>query len=372
MTKIVFLIPTLMHGGAEKVLVNLVNNLDKAKYDITLFSIFDQGVNKEFLNKDINYQYKFKKVFRGNSQIMKLFSPKFLYKFLVKEDYDLVISFLEGPTARIISGCTNTKTKKIAWIHSDTLNKELAAVGFRNFTEAQKCYEKFDRIVGVSQNVINSFDRILELENQLTVLYNVNETEEKKTKSKDSIECFSEENIPQVYTAGKLTKVKGFDRLIDVHHKLLTKGFPHQVNVLGIGEEQDYLEKKIKELGVRNSFKLLGFHKNPYQFIAKSDLYICASHREGFSTAVTEALILGIPVISTNVSGAEELLGSNNEFGVVTENSTEGIYEGLKMLLSNPEKLAHYKKQAELRGNNFSKEKTMKAVENLFDSLLHE
>ena len=67
-----------MHGGAEKVLVNLVNNLDKTKYDLTLYSIFDEGVNKQFLKSDVRYQSRFKKVFRGNSQIMKLLPPKWL------------------------------------------------------------------------------------------------------------------------------------------------------------------------------------------------------------------------------------------------------------------------------------------------------
>ncbi|MPN57198.1 N-acetylgalactosamine-N,N'-diacetylbacillosaminyl-diphospho-undecaprenol 4-alpha-N-acetylgalactosaminyltransferase [bioreactor metagenome] len=130
------------------------------------------------------------------------------------------------------------------------------------------------------------------------------------------------------------------------------------------------MEKRIKELGVESTFKLLGFHKNPYKFVSKSDLYVCSSFREGFSTAVTEALVLGIPVVSTNCSGANELLGENNEFGIVTENSTEGLYEGIREMLRNPAKLSHYKMQAKARGALFSKEKTVKAVENLFDSLL--
>ena len=79
MKKILFFIPNLMHGGAEKVLVNLVNNLDKDKYDITLQTIFDVGVNKQYLNEDIKYKYVFKKLFRGSTTIFKLFSPKFLY-----------------------------------------------------------------------------------------------------------------------------------------------------------------------------------------------------------------------------------------------------------------------------------------------------
>lgn len=372
MTKILFIIPTLMHGGAEKVIVNLVNNLDPDTYEITLYSIFDGGVNKEFLKNNVKYQFKFRKVFRGNSQLMKLFSPKFLYGFFIKEEYDLVVSFLEGPAARIISGCTHPNTKKICWIHSDMLTHKLATVGFRNFREAQKLYDTFDQIAGVSKNVMNSFEKIFNLKVQLQVLYNVNDTDNIKKLAAEQAAYTFPENIIKICSVGKLTDNKGFDRLLEVHHKLLTIGLPHHIYILGIGADQSSLERRIKELGVGNSFKLLGFQKNPYQYMAKCDLYVCSSHREGFSTAVTEALILGIPVLSTEVSGAKELLGENNEYGIVTENNTEGIYKGLRKLLMHPEKLAHYKEQAVLRGKEFSKKKTVKAVEQFFNSVLHE
>ena len=83
MKKVLFFIPNLMHGGAEKVLVNLVNNLDIHKYDITVQTIFDEGVNKKYLKKDIKYKYIFKKLFRGSTTLFKLCFPKFLYKYLI-------------------------------------------------------------------------------------------------------------------------------------------------------------------------------------------------------------------------------------------------------------------------------------------------
>lgn len=130
MKKVLFFIPNLIHGGAEKVLVNLVNNLDKKKYDITLQTIFDVGVNKQYLDKNIKYTFVFKKLFRGSTTIFKLFSPKFLYKYLIKDKYDIVISYLEGPTARIISGCYY-KSKKINWIHTEMKDFDKFSVGFR-------------------------------------------------------------------------------------------------------------------------------------------------------------------------------------------------------------------------------------------------
>lgn len=369
MKRILFLIPNLMHGGAEKVLVNLLNNLDNTKYHITLFSIFDCGVNKGDLNPAIRYQYKFKKIFRGNSQIFKLFSPEFLYHWLIKEDYDIAIAYLEGPASRIVSGCPDTKTRKIAWIHTTLNDSQLIKVGFRSLREAVVYYRKFDKIIGVSKEVVDSVTR--NISNMMTtdVIYNVNETDQILQHSNEVVsEITFDKSLINICSVGKIVPVKGFDRLLEVHKRLLDEGYKHKVNIIGIGEEQKSIVRRAKELGVEESFKFIGFHKNPYKFVSKCDLYVCSSRREGFSTAVTEALVLGIPVVSTNCSGATELLGENNEYGLVVENSTEGLYQGMKTMLSNPENLSHYKKQAEIRGSFFSKENTVKAVENMLDS----
>ena len=80
------------------------------------------------------------------------------------------------------------------------------------------------------------------------------------------------------------------------------------------------------EQGISDVYTFLGFHKNPYPFVARADLFVCSSRREGFSTAVTEALVLGIPVVSTNCSGTYELRWKNGEYGIITDNSEQAIF----------------------------------------------
>lgn len=368
MKKLLFLIPTLKHGGAEKVLVNLVNNLDPTKYDITLQTIFDVGVNKSNLKPHIHYKSLFKRDFRGNNQLFQLFPAKFLWKRLVKEHYDVAISYLEGPTSRILSGCTDKATRRIAWLHIELNSPRLAALGFRGVKEAQKAYSSFDRVIAVSKNVRDCFLENLGMDIPIDILYNTNETEQIQATASQPAEHpqFREDGI-RICSVAKLMKTKGFDRLLTVHKRLLDEGFPHRVYILGIGEEQKDLERQIQALGVEDSFILLGFHKNPYAYVSRCDLYVCSSRREGFSTAVTEALVVGTPVVSTNCSGAKELLGEHNEYGIVVDNSTEGIYEGMKKMLSDPELLAHYKEKAKERGSFFSRTETVRAVEEMLD-----
>lgn len=173
----------------------------------------------------------------------------------------------------------------------------------------------------------------------------------------------------RICSVAKLVSTKGFDRLLNVHKRLTDEGIRHTVYIIGSGEEEANLRRKIREYDVANSFILLGFKENPYRYVSRCDLYVCSSRREGFSTAVTESLIVGTPVVSTDCSGAGELLGEHNEYGIVVENSEEGIYRGIKKMLSEPDTLAYYKKMAEQRGHFFSREKTVLAVEEMIEEL---
>lgn len=369
--KILFLIPNLKHGGAEKVLVNLVNNLDPDRYDITLQTLFDVGVHRESLKPHIRYVPGFKMEFRGNSLLFKQLSPEFWWKLLIKEHYDVAVSYLEGPTSRILSGCTEPGTKKVAWLHIELETLEKASIGFRNPREALAAYNSFDRIVGVSGNVREWFLRWLPVTTPVSVLYNTNETEQIRSLSTREPDdpLFRDMAVPAVCSVAKLMKTKGFDRLLNVHRRLLEEGLAHHIYILGVGEEQARLEKQIRQLEIGDSVTLLGYRNNPYQYVSRCDLYVCSSHREGFSTAVTEALILGTPVVSTDCSGARELLGERDEFGLVVENSEAGIYEGMKRMLSQPDLLAHYRKKAVERGSFFSRTETVRAVERMLDTL---
>ena len=370
MTKILFLIPNLAHGGAEKVLVNLANNIDKTKFDITIQTLFDVGVNKQYLKRDVHYIGGYKRMIRGNSHIFKLFSPEKLYHHFINDSYDVIVSYLEGPTARIVSGCTDKNTKLVSWIHIEQQNKEIASKSFKNYDEAFKCYSKFDKIICVSETVRQDFLSLFDLKNHVEVLYNTNETEQIKNQANEKIEdlVFSDDCI-NIISVAKIVYSKGYDRLINIHKRLLHDGIKNRVYILGIGEEKDNYEKMIDDNGLSDTFKFLGFRYNPYKYVKNADLYVCSSRREGFSTAVTEALVLGKPVVSTNCSGAYEMLGENNEYGIVTENNEDALYEGIKKMLTTPGMIEDYAERAKERGKEFSTEKTVMAVEEMLFSL---
>lgn len=370
MLKILFFIPNLAHGGAERVLVNLVNHMNHEKYDITVQTMFDVGIYRNQLNKNVRYIGGFPWYFKGNTQIYKLFTPKQLYKMYIRDDYDVIVSYLEGPSARVVSGCMDSRIKLINWVHIEFENENYATYVFRNRREAEECYKKFNRIICVSEKVKESFNQMFKVSVPVDVLYNTVETDVIRNKSKESIEDleFKEDEI-NIVSVAKLMKSKGYDRLVRIQKKLLDNGFRTHVYIIGKGEEQNHLEKMIEENDIGDSWTFVGFKSNPYKYVKNADLYVCSSRKEGFSTAVTEALIVGTPVVSTNCSGATELLGSDNEFGIVTENNEKALYEGIKKMISKKSVLKFYKNQAEIRGRMFSMDNIVSAVEQMLEEV---
>ena len=370
MKRILFLIHDLGHGGAEKVLVNLVNNMDPEQFEIHVTALFGGGVNEQFLAPHVRYRAIYSKTFPGNSHLMKLLTPKQLHKLYIKEHYDIEISYLEGPCARIISGCTDPTTKKVCWIHIEQRTQKRAAASFRSYREAVDCYGRFDRIVCVSDTVRQDFLGLLLLEIQTDVLYNTNESAKIMALSGEKAEesLFSDREIKLV-GVGKLLKNKGFHRMLPIVQKLRRNGHPVHLYILGVGPMEAELKQQAAELGISDSVTLLGYQTNPYKYVSKCDLFVCASFAEGFSTAATEALIVGTPVCTVEVSGMKEMLGEHNEWGIVTENDEEALYQGIKGLLEDPSRLAYYKEKAIERGKDFSTEETVRAVEEMLLSL---
>lgn len=370
MKKILFFIHDMEDGGAQKVLTHLVNNMNKDVFDVSVVSMFGGGVNEKSLSPRVHYRAVFSKPFPGNSRIQKIFPPSFLHHLCIKERYDVEISYLEGVSARVISGCTTPETKKLCWIHSTITSEKSAASGFRSYEEAVCCYSQYDCVIGVSKGVETSFRNSVQNMEKTTTLYN---TLDSNLIRENAEEVLSEDVFVQkeynLISVGSLKSVKGFDRLLRIHHRLREEGYPVHTYLVGQGPDRDSLEEQTITSDDSDTVTFLGFNSNPYKYVKKCDLFVCSSHSEGFSTAATEALIVGIPVVTTLVSGMKEMLGENNEYGIITENNEDALYEGIKRLLDDPALLAHYKEKAIERGKSFSTEATVKAVEDMLLSL---
>ena len=123
---------------------------------------------------------------------------------------------------------------------------------------------------------------------------------------------------------------------------------------MGEGTDSEKLVLYINLHHLETCVRLSGFHTNPYPYLANADLFVCSSRAEGYSTVITEALILGLPIITTRCAGMQELLGENGEFGLSVDNNGTSLYEGLKTLLSSNTCLMHYKQKSQEKGRQFA------------------
>lgn len=368
--KVLFLINTLGGGGAERVLVNLVNHMNHEKYEITVKTLFDKGINRKFLCDKVNYETFLKHMPRGNSYVAKLIPAKWMKKAIINDDYDVVIAYLEGIPSKIVSSIEDGKSKKIAWIHIDVNHDKSLSRIFWGEKHIKRSFESFNAIVGVSKSVISAFEERTGIKDTTVVKYNTNDLSSIKAKALEMPDDLRlNQSVKNVYTIGRLVSQKGFDRLLEAHKRLADKGIKYHLYIFGEGEEREKLETYINNNALKDSVFLMGFKENPYKYMSKFDLFVCSSRHEGLSTAMSEAIILGVPVLTTNCAGAEEVVGANSEYGLLTENSTEGIAGGLEKLLKDEALISHYKNRAAERSAFFSIENTVREVEKLIDEV---
>lgn len=243
------------------------------------------------------------------------------------------------------------------------------AGSFRSEKEARACYNRFDQTVCVSQYVHDDFCQLLDFRKLCRVLYNTVESDKILSEASKAAPELADDGKIRLIAVGTLKQSKGYMRLLKIIRRLRDEQYPVHLYILGIGPLQQEMEEFIRQNKLKDTVTLLGYQTNPYKYVSKCDLFVCASFAEGFSTAATEALIVGTPVCTVEVSGMKEMLGENNEWGVVTENSEDALYSGMKHLLDTPDLLVHYKSQAILRGQNFRTAETVKDVEQMLIQL---
>lgn len=389
--KILFLIHALGSGGAEKVLIDLISNLDKEQFDITVMTVLDTGPLRGQIPSNINYKSIFRlsrkpmanssletkdNVLTKNSALIctmkKIYSLfwkfvpcKIIHNFFIGNSYDIEIAFLEGIPSKIISASSNKSSKKYCWIHVDLLNEKKSDVFFRNKKSMYNVYSKFDKIVCVSNTVKKSFLERFNIDSdKVAVRHNPIDSDKIILLSDKKIDLPYEKNIFNICSVGRLCNQKGYDRLVKVVAELVKSNKNFCVYIIGEGPDKFKLLEAIKNYKVDSYIKLLGYQENPYPYLKKSDLFVCSSRAEGYSTVATEATILGIPAVVTNCSGMDEIY-ENGKYGLIVENSEEGIFKGLSLIINSEEKYNFFKSQIQLRKNSFNMKYLIESIEEL-------
>jgi len=369
-------------GGAEKVLITLINHLDPSQYDITLYSMIACDQDRLFQSRSVRYFYFFEKSVPGDhwlrrflkklSNKLKLlifenFPAHWFYRLFVSGQYDIEFAAIEGYATKVVSGSPNLTSRKIAWVHTDLLANHWTDIVFKRPEAEAQAYRRFDKIVCVSEQVKESVVSLFGATETAEVLSNPLDGDEIRQKSLEPFDMPSAvDGRIKIVSAGRLVEQKGYDRLLKIHKRLMEAGLKHDLWILGEGPQRSHLEGYIRQHHLEGSVRLLGFQANPYPYMKQCELFVCSSRAEGFSTAVTEALILGLPVVATRCAGMQELLGAFNEIGIMTENNDDALFEGIVSLLKDEKKRSLYKQHAKERAKAFELQSSIKAFEEVF------
>jgi glycosyltransferase involved in cell wall biosynthesis len=369
MKKVLFMNDSIYGGGVEKVLIEIVNNLSSDEYEITILIPSEDKEFYKYFNKNVNCLVIDRGLLKSNTSFAGIYNKiarkinNQLCKLYIRlQRFDIAIAFKEGPCMEFVSKLSIPK--KLAWIHTDYNIFHWTKAMFEGKSELD-CMKRFDKVVCVSKAVMNSIINTVGDPENLCVKYNPINDQDIIEKSKERVEDITKPKDKLLFvTVGRLAEPKGYDRLLRVCHQLKELNNLYELWIIGEGKDEELLKEFIEEKELKN-VKLLGLKYNPYKYMNMADWFICSSTSESFGIAIQEAIILGVPVITTYCPGACELLEVDIH-GFIVDNSELGIFNGMKTLLSDLQLTMQYKKKMEQHTRYITLDEQIESIKKLF------
>ena len=276
--------------------------------------------------------------------VSRLYAANRLWVKLMKkmpvreEEYDIALAYWGDHTMFYMLDKVNAK-KKISWLHFDYDEPPREDALYLPY------FEKNDKIVTVSNEIKNSvIKKFPSLESKTVVIENVIDEDDIKRKAKEEADFACDFDGVKILSIGRLCEQKGFDLAIPAVARLFREGENVRYYIIGegSGEYKQKLLDTARENGAEDCVRFLPRTDNPYKYMARCDIYLQPSRHEGKPISVEEAKVLCLPICVTEYKSAREQLGDGS-LGFICEISEEGIYNGLKTILHDKEKIEGYK-----------------------------
>ena len=368
--KILIIIPSLdVGGGAEKIAASLTNSLSE-KFKIYILTFYE---SKNFYpHKGVYITLK-----QNSKTWQKLFLPFKIYKKIKSIAPDVIMSFMDYTS--IITFFTKfifqIKVPLIVCSHTNPKiaykNKLLYLKFFIKLVYPSKWINK---IVTVSLETQYIFEKIYRIKhNKIKTIYNginINEIQKlKDEKVSDYNNIFYNNDVIKFITIGSLRKVKGHDSLINSYLSVKNHLPNSKLIIIGDGPLRNELKQLIEKLALKDDVLLMGLRKNPYKYMANSDIFVFSSKYEGFPNVLLEALACGLPIISTDCeTGPREIL-DNGKYGLLVKvMDTNDLAEKMINLAHNTPLLEDLSKLSIKRADYFDIDKFLKKWINLIEN----
>ncbi len=376
--KILFIMPSMHIGGAERSLLGLLNSFDYERYDVYLFLYRHEGEYLHLIPDRVNllpsipkYSYfdvpikrilfspnwrfgvariiskavkRIHCLFKGDKPgiwMSMQYTSRFLQPLLppIPGEYDAGIMYLGVPDVLL----NKVKAvRKIAWNHTDY---EILGPD-KNYD--LKIYAKINYIVSVSTRSTAQLLKIYpQLSDKAVTIRNI--------LNKDLILIQADEQIAETFSGqfklvsvGRFSQAKNFDNIPDICKRIREKGLDIKWYLVGYGGDEPLIRQRIDEARMSQNVIIVGKKENPYPYIKACDLYVQPSRYEGKCVSVMEAQILGKPVVITDYPTSESQLEDGVD-GLIVPLDNEKCAKSISCLLRNPEKMKHLSNNCKLK-----------------------
>ncbi len=341
--KTVILINSLEKGGAERVVLTLLKNINVRDTDSFYLFLLEDNIKYEIPNKvQVVIGGRF-----HNINILKLLQIPLLAiklkRICRKYQISTVLSFLER------SNFTNVLSRLLGSAHKCIISeRNTPSFVYQSQSVKDKInrflirsmYSHADQIVtvsdGVSQDLVENFSIPRDI---ITKINNPYEIDNIHFLSKEMIdeEWLNNDAYQTIINVGSLTKQKGHDILVKTFARLIHKFKNLRLIIIGEGMERQSILSLIKELRIEDFVKLTGLKENPYAYMSRADIFVLSSFYEGFPNVLVEAMICGCPVVSTKCkSGPEEIIEDGQSGFLIPPGDIEALEKTIQKVLESP------------------------------------
>lgn len=370
-------------GGTEILLVNLLNHLIEKNHEVTLLlpNPSDENVLLSRVSTKVNVEYLFANELTGIKKLffknLLIFFPKLYRTFLnfSHKKYDSLVCFKDCFHSIMFA---DLQIPKILWIQNQPFERDYTSNNLKEFLgyglnryqirRMNNSFEKYDQVICVSDSSKDGYIKYYNKgvqKRDIKVLYNALDLSDIKIKAEEKIE-YSFSSGLKFITVIRLSYEKTVDRLIRVADRLRNERYDFSITILGDGIEFENLTNLIAKYDLNDRVFMLGRVENPFPFVQKADWFVCPSSRESFALTLIESITLRTPVITTECGGPEDVVG-RGKYGILTENSEQGVYNGMKKVLDDQALLQFYMAKKDECLERFDYNKWLSEVDTILD-----
>lgn len=329
--KLAIIVPSMRGGGAERVILNIVKNIDREKFLVRLILIKKEGPYLNFLPEDITI------VDLNSARVRK--SVFKLLKELNSFKPDIILSTLGHLNLVMLGIKPLLKFKtRIVIREANTPSTDIKSKSFIKsnliLLLSKFLYPKADLIIAQCKAMKQDIVDFLKV-NEKKVCYIYNPLDVKAIRENADTDNPYDKTKINIVAVGRLTHQKGFDILLNAF-KLVNEKIPEtHLTILGEGPLEEKLNVDAQSMNIKDSVSIMSFKENPYPYYKYSDMYVLSSRWEGFPNTLLEALACNAKVIAADCkSGPQEIL-KNQTYGVLVKTEDyKSLYSGIMNYLN--------------------------------------